>query len=229
MHYRERTKTSFDRKLQQELDVTLSQIETFWYQKSRAELIHHGDHNTRFFHTSNIIKRIINQIKVDHMMAGWKTKCLSLVGRTMPIQVTVTAIPAYTMQTVRIPRSVCNDIDRKMKRFLWGRTSMERRSQLVAWEVVIEAKDDGGLRLRSMRQLNATFLMKLESSTLCGRVLIGKYCRGGHIESHIATQNSSNVWCNILETHKLMKKGMGHIVGDGKELLSQAIREVPED
>ncbi|KAJ8422457.1 LOW QUALITY PROTEIN: hypothetical protein Cgig2_022198 [Carnegiea gigantea] len=204
MHYRERTKTSFDRKLQQELDVTLSQIETFWYQKSRAELIHHGDHNTRFFHTSNIIKRIINQIKV-------------------------TAIPAYTMQTVRIPRSVCNDIDRKMKRFLWGRTSMERRSQLVAWEVVIEAKDDGGLRLRSMRQLNATFLMKLESSTLCGRVLIGKYCRGGHIESHIATQNSSNVWCNILETHKLMKKGMGHIVGDGKELLSQAIREVPED
>jgi len=147
-------------------------------------------------------------------------KCLSLMGRMMLILVTVIAIPAYTMQTARIPRSVCNDIDRKIMRFLWGGISMERRPHLVVWEAVIEEKDDGGLRLRSMRQLNATFLMKLgwrlamESSTLCARVLTGKYCRGGHIESPITTQNSSNARRNIWETHKVMKKGMGYVVGD---------------
>jgi len=35
--------------------------------------------------------------KVANRLAGWKTKCLSLAGRTTLIQSTIAAIPAYVM------------------------------------------------------------------------------------------------------------------------------------
>jgi len=73
----------------------------------------------------------------------------------------VKGIPTYTMQRTKIPMSVCNELDRKVQRFLWGRgTAMELKTHLVAWEVVTRKKDKGGLGLTSMTQLNSAFLMK---------------------------------------------------------------------
>ena len=58
--------------------------------------------------------------RVDRKLASWKAKCLSLAGRVTLIQATVTAIPAYTMQTEKIPRSVCDELDGKLRKFLLG-------------------------------------------------------------------------------------------------------------
>jgi len=65
------------------------------------------------------------------------------------------------METTRLPRSICDDIDRKTRRFLWGGTSNERKPHLVKWEIVTKPKSSGGLGLRSMRHLNSAFLAKL--------------------------------------------------------------------
>ena len=58
--------------------------------------------------------------RVERRLAGWKTKCLSLAGRITLIQSTISSIPAYTMQTAKLPRSTCDELDRKTRRFLWG-------------------------------------------------------------------------------------------------------------
>ena len=99
--------------------------------------------------------------RVDRRLAGWKTKCLSLAGRATLIQSTITAIPAYVMQSARLPRSLCDGLDRKIRRFLWGGTTMERKVHLVPWSSIIRDKTQGGLNLRSMQQLNSAYLMKL--------------------------------------------------------------------
>jgi len=52
-----------EEKLRKDLDTTLNQIDTFWFQKSRAEQIQDRDRNTRFFHTSTLIRRHINRIE----------------------------------------------------------------------------------------------------------------------------------------------------------------------
>jgi len=99
--------------------------------------------------------------KVDKRLAGWKTKCLSLAGRVTLIQSTIFAIPAYVMQSAKLPRSLCDTLDRKIRTFLWGGSSMQRKPHLLAWAVITKDKDQGGLGIRSMRQLNSAFLMKL--------------------------------------------------------------------
>ena len=71
--------------------------------------------------------------KVDKRLAGWKTKYLSLAGRATLIQATLTSIPAYVMQSARLPRSLCDDLDRKFRRFLWGGSNSQRKPHLVRW------------------------------------------------------------------------------------------------
>ena len=139
--------------------------------------------------------------RVDQKLTRWKAKCLSLAGRATLIQATIMAIPAYTMQTARVPRLICDEIDRKIRRFQWGSTSTERKPHLIAWEVVTKEKECVGLGLRSM-----ALLMKLgwrpatEPMALLARVMKGKYCKGGDLEEPMHARSSSNVWRRIMET-----------------------------
>jgi len=52
-----------DRELRLELDKTLDQIALLWFQKARVEQIRDGDRNTKYFHTSTIIRRRMNRIE----------------------------------------------------------------------------------------------------------------------------------------------------------------------
>ncbi|KAL8161927.1 hypothetical protein V2J09_013416 [Rumex salicifolius] len=57
-----------NRKIQEELDLTLEQEEMVWFQKSRQQWISCGDRNTKFFHMSTVMRRRSNRIlslKVD--------------------------------------------------------------------------------------------------------------------------------------------------------------------
>ncbi|CAA7036501.1 unnamed protein product [Microthlaspi erraticum] len=60
--------------LMKELDVVLEQEEVLWFQKAREKWIPLGDRNTRFFHTSTIIRRRKNRIDMLRNEAGeWTT------------------------------------------------------------------------------------------------------------------------------------------------------------
>jgi len=78
--------------------------------------------------------------RVENRLAGWRVKCLSLAGRITLIQSTITTIPAYVMQSARLPRSVCDVLDKRIRRFLWGGTTMKRKPHLVKWDTVIKEK-----------------------------------------------------------------------------------------
>lgn len=99
--------------------------------------------------------------KINNKLSGWKTKMLSLAGRATLIQASLSSTPYYTIQTSKLPRTTCDDIDRISRRFLWGGSEEQRKVHLVAWDTVTKEKDSGGLGLRTMRQANAAFLSKL--------------------------------------------------------------------
>ncbi|KAL2897415.1 hypothetical protein RDABS01_039198 [Bienertia sinuspersici] len=53
--------------------------------------------------------------KVDRKLAGWKSRFFSLAGRSTLAQSTLSSMAVYSMQTAKIPRSICDEIDRKTK------------------------------------------------------------------------------------------------------------------
>jgi len=161
--------------------------------------------------------------RISKKLAGWKTSCLSLAGRATLIQSTLSAIPSYTMQTARLPRSICDEIDRKVRCFLWGGTNNVRKIHLANWNSVTKPKELGGLGLRAMRSLNSAQLAKLgwrlcnETESFWSRVLRAKYCRGRcGFDTISARTADSPTWRGIAENVDILCKGSGIAIGNGR-------------
>jgi len=127
------------------------------------------------------------------------------------------------MQSTRLPRSLCDDLDKRMRRFLWGGNELHRKPYLVSWDTVTKEKTHGGLGIRSMRQLNSASLMKLgwrlhsEPTALWVRLLKEKYARGDDLFHRIGRHHvRTNAWRGIMETMESTAKGLGVALGDGR-------------
>ncbi|KAK9671970.1 hypothetical protein RND81_12G067000 [Saponaria officinalis] len=164
--------------------------------------------------------------KFNKRFAGWQTKHLSLAGRNTLVQSTLSTLANYSMQTAKIPRTTCDNLDRKTRRFLWGGTGEKKKVHLISWETVQKSKINGGLGIRSSRQSNAAFLTKLgwrvlaEPNTLWARVLRAKYCNGRcDVNMFQPKLNMSNVWSGITSQAKIINMGSSMVVGNGRETL----------
>ena len=160
--------------------------------------------------------------KVNGRLAGWKSKTLSMAGRATLIQSTLGSIPMYSMQSTKLPRSTCDDIDRRCRSFLWGSSEGVRKPHLVAWENVTKTKKEGGLGLKSMRQVNSAFLAKLgwrllaEPQSLWSKVLRAKYCDNRcDLDMFKSRQNASNAWRGIISSVDIVRKGINMAVDNG--------------
>ncbi|KAH1107919.1 hypothetical protein J1N35_011687 [Gossypium stocksii] len=71
------------------------------------------------------------------------------------------AIPTYLMSTVRFSITVCKEIEKLAKGFIWGSTTLGRRSALINWQDVCLPVDNGGLGIRSLTDQNKIFLLKM--------------------------------------------------------------------
>ncbi|KAL2902408.1 hypothetical protein RDABS01_027490 [Bienertia sinuspersici] len=164
--------------------------------------------------------------KVDRKLVGWKSKFLSLAGRATLAQSTLSTMALYSMQTAKVPKSICDEIDKKTRRFIWGGDEDHRKIHLISWETMQKPKDQGGLGMKSMRQANAAFLTKLgwrilsEPTTLWSRVVRNKYCNGRcDVDMFKTTSNCSNLWRGVVENAKYIQKGTQTAIGNGTTTL----------
>lgn len=125
---------------------------------------------------------ILDRIKAR--LEGWKARYLSLAGRQVLAQSVLNSIPYYTMQTARLPLGLCDNIDKRIRQFIWGGTTKERSCNLVNWSTVTQPKKNGGLGIRCTRDMNKAFMTKLgwrllnEENSLWAKVLTDKYMGG---------------------------------------------------
>lgn len=107
--------------------------------------------------------------KVHSKLAAWKTSFLSPMGKTILIKVTLQSIPAYWMQIVKFPTSICNAIDKACRDFLWQKSGTETNFHLVNWNRCCQPKRRGGLGLRRAKGINKCFQIKLAWRFLHGK------------------------------------------------------------
>lgn len=121
--------------------------------------------------------------KVHSRLAGWKAKQLSMAGQITLIRSVLALIPTYTMQTIHLPASICDSLDKINRGFVWGDSKERKRIHLVRWEEICKPKKWGRLGLQSAYEMNKSLLAKLgwqfltEPDAAWVRVLEAKYCR----------------------------------------------------
>ena len=145
---------------------------------------------------------------MKNKLVGWKANLLSLVGRTVLIQASSSAIPTYVMQCVQLPVRILDGIDQVNRNFLRGSSKASKKVHWVGWHKVVKSKEEGGLRLQAAKGRNNSLLAKLnwrfhtEKDTLWSQVLRQKYCNNRRVNaSNVNRLPYSPIW-------RAMKRGM---------------------
>lgn len=119
--------------------------------------------------------------KVRSRLEAWQIQYLSQAARCTLIQSVLTSMPLYIMQMVRVPIGLIEDIEKLMRRSIWGKTDQLRKIHWCSWEVIYQPKDRGGLGLLCPRDINLAMLAKLgwcfltQPNALWVRILRAKY------------------------------------------------------
>ncbi|KAL5562354.1 hypothetical protein UlMin_032101 [Ulmus minor] len=160
--------------------------------------------------------------KLDRKLVGWKSKFLSIASHQVFIKAASLAVPSYAMQAIGLPKTVCNRIDAKIRRFWWGiKDENFRPLYLRAWESLCIPKSFGGLGLRRSAEMNRALLAKWCWNLLSGHtswclsLLRGKYLRDNSFLCVVAKPTDSLFLKSILAVKPLILKGVCIHIGRG--------------
>ena len=152
--------------------------------------------------------------KIDQRLSGWKAKSLALAGRITLAKAVLQAIPIYTMQTTWLPKGICDEIEKRIRRFVWGITPDHNAINLVKWDTVKKPSNMGGLNFCDVQNQNYAFLMKVGYHLVCSKdklwvqVLRDKYKWIGELPSEIYRRNSSRFWQGVSHFWEAIKQSM---------------------
>nr|KYP61054.1 Retrovirus-related Pol polyprotein LINE-1 [Cajanus cajan] len=177
-------------------------------------------HHSRVSHAT--YQSIID--KVNNRLSGWKAKNLSFAGRITLTKSVLEALPSYIMQTVSLPKTVCDALEKSSRGFLWGDNSEHHRPHAINWNTICLPKSHGGLGLRHMREANNAFMMKncwsliSEPDKLWVRVVKTKYgCTEEAIPNISKKAHMSNLWHGICVAWKRVKPYIRWKIKDGRQ------------
>ncbi|KAL9671434.1 hypothetical protein QQ045_009002 [Rhodiola kirilowii] len=126
------------------------------FQQGRLSFIYLGvpldGTNIKWIAYNPIIEKMTSKIK------SWAAKCLSYAGRLVLVKHVLSAICSYWMRVLIFSKTVLKKITAICMSFLWSATSEGKRS-LVAWRVICQPKECGGLGIKNLWQNNKAYLL----------------------------------------------------------------------
>ncbi|XP_019198912.1 PREDICTED: uncharacterized protein LOC109192673 [Ipomoea nil] len=162
--------------------------------------------------------------RINSRLEGWKAKNLSLAGRVVLAKSVLNAIPIYTMQTTALPKSLCLEIEKRTRKFIWDGNDTVNKMSLANWDLVTTAKEAGGLGLLRLCDMNRACMVKLawriknDSESLWARVMTTKYrCPIGTQQVTQGRKGVSNAWRGIAEAWDFMTEHLTHVVRNGMD------------
>lgn len=150
--------------------------------------------------------------KVRSKLTGWKAKSLSFAGMITLAHSCIMSIPMYVMHSTSLPASICDEVEKLCRDFIWGSTFESIKCHLVSWEFICRPKEEGGVGFRSLRMVNTCYMMKLgwdliiNGETLWVRVTRAKYNRGNLLIPNVRCDSKvSHIWRGIYSAWNLVE------------------------
>lgn len=103
--------------------------------------------STKLFH--NDFVGLIQKVK--KRILDWKNKWLSFAGRLQLINFVLSSISVYWTSMFLLYISVVKEIEKLLRKFLWGNGEAIRGKAKVAWKVVCLPREKGGLGVKDLK------------------------------------------------------------------------------
>lgn len=98
--------------------------------------------------------------RIEKKLSTWKANYLSIGGRVTQILSALSNLPIYFLSLFKCPATIADCIERLQREFLWHGKDMSKKYHLVKWDNVCRSKNEGGLGIRPIRQMNCALLGK---------------------------------------------------------------------
>ncbi|KAK5793327.1 hypothetical protein PVK06_034470 [Gossypium arboreum] len=168
--------------------------------------------------TNSTIHFVIEKVRMK--LQSWDARQSSFAGRATLAQSVLLAIPSYFMQSMMIPRKICDEIECLVRRFIWRTSDGKKKTLLVGWDSICQPKWCGGLGMRQFLDQNIVFLLKLgyklvsDDEALWVRVLRSKYRVNDPFPVSIAKAKSFFLWKSLSKVWNLLHDNLLWSVGD---------------
>src|ERR1041385_2433729 len=91
---------------------------------------------------------------------GWIENTISYAGKEVLIKSVAQAVLVYSMSCFRLPRGLCEELDKIIRQFFWGSKEGKRKPHWVSWKSMTEPKINGGLGFKDMELFNLSLLAR---------------------------------------------------------------------
>ncbi|KAL9308369.1 putative RNA-directed DNA polymerase [Arabidopsis thaliana] len=98
---------------------------------------------------------------IKKKIGTWTARYLSYAGRLNLITSVLWSICNFWLAAFRLPRECIREIDKICSAFLWSGPDLNPRKTRVCWGDVCKPKQEGGLGLRSLKEMNEVSCLKL--------------------------------------------------------------------
>ena len=162
-----------------------------------------------------LIQRITARIRL------WTSKSLSYASRLQLIASVLYSIQLYWCSLFIIPKYTISKIEHSLSSFLWSGNAGSARRAKIKWESVCLPKEEGGLGLRRVKDLNDSNVMKhiwnlfYKKDSLWVAWVWRFYMRQGSLWNAKVPTNCSWSWRKILQLRERIRPLIKHKVGDG--------------
>ena len=165
-----------------------------------------------------LLKRIRSKV------CSWTCRFLSYAGRIQLINYVLLSIANFWLAVFRLLSACVKEVEQICAAFLWTGSNLKTKSAKVAWSDVCCSKNEGGLGIRNLREVNKVNGLKLIWRLLSGDSLWGKWIKANLLkgrnfwEVKFTTQVGSWMWRKTLKLRDVAKKFYRREVGNGRHI-----------
>ncbi|XP_059629952.1 uncharacterized protein LOC132272900 [Cornus florida] len=169
----------------------------------------------RKFHCNALID------KISKKLSHWSTKLLCTAGKAKLIKSVITLTCLYWCSVFQLPIAVINQIQKMCRDFVWGSRENMNKLHLLSWNMICRPKDEGGLGIRKLKDLQVTSQCVLAWDFLLSkdRLWISwfhhKYTTSSNFWNVIPKISHSILWKNMINVRETLLNAIHFSIGDG--------------
>ncbi|KAF6150601.1 hypothetical protein GIB67_022213 [Kingdonia uniflora] len=134
--------------------------------------------------------------------SGWSGKLLSFQSEVVLVKSILTRIPIYNMAIYKWPMVAVIEGERIIQNFLWSGDPVKKKFLTIKWAKVCKHPSDGGIGIKSSKDINIAMLMKLGWDFLNDQESWANFLRDKFLSKEgLLTQNykNSSIWTGLKE------------------------------
>ncbi|VFQ98469.1 unnamed protein product [Cuscuta campestris] len=141
----------------------------------------------------------------EKLIHSWYSKTLNQMGRLILIKHVLSSIPLHILAVHTILKSIIHTLNRYMANFLWGQKEGSNKHHWVRWAQITKPEVEGGLRIKSLKDLQQAYTLKLWWKARNDIGIWGSYVRARYMKTGIMKERITNspTWKRICRSNDL--------------------------